>query len=96
MEEEVPAPREGEYVDLNTTCPGLLSSVCDNASNGFFLLANRTLLVKPKAAPAPQDVNPFPWLGDWTLPSSCETRGSSILHSAAIFIWSFSYKFYIL
>jgi len=96
--EDVPAPREGEYVDLNTTrsCSSLLplglsTRLCDNAR---IELANRTLLVKRRVAMRSRsDSGWLDWMG---LNSSSNLCPLQPVTSAALFIGTFSYKFYIL
>jgi len=100
--EDVPAPREGEYVDLNTThsCSNLLplgttTQLCDSSR---IELANRTLLVKRLGSAERQagstDSGLLDLLGlssghSGSAPCPLQSGGG-----AAIFIWTYSYKFY--
>lgn len=96
--DEIPAPREGEYVDLNTThsCSNLLplgttTQLCDSA---HIELANRTLLVKRRGAKSL--TSDSGWLDLIGLTSGSTPCPLQSVAGAAIFIWTYSYKFYTL
>jgi len=91
----IPAPRQGEYVDLNTThsCSNLLpmgtTPTCDSSR---IELANRTLLVKRREPTSTSSVSGV--FLDWVGLTSCSVLCR--LQPAIVFIWTYSYKFYTL
>jgi len=96
--DEIPAPREGEYVDLNTThsCSNLLplgttTQLCDSA---HIELANRTLLVRRRGAKSfASDSGWLDLIGLTSGSTPCPLQSAA---GAAIFTWTYSYKFYTL
>ena len=96
--DEIPGPCEGEYVDLNTThsCSNLLplgttTQLCDSA---YIEVANITLLVKRRGAKS--FTSDSGWLDLIGLTSGSTPCPLQSVAGAAIFIWTYSYKFYTL
>ena len=95
--DQVPAPRQGEYVDLNTThsCSNLLpmgtTPTCDSS---HIELANRTLSVRRREPTStPSDSGLLPDIFGLTSSSALWRLQPT---GVAVFIWTTSYKFYTL